>query len=185
MITNAINLRVFIEQGVLSDSSTIALFSLAIADFGGCLSEVPGAVCQIVKYTGTRPVYLSCLTLTAMVCHTPHVIMSRITCLLTVYIAVERSICVLFPFKIKRLLQPKVTATSMTLIYAVVLGAYMPFYIFTEMSLALYGSENVTYIKLTEGVQGKMTLKYLSIIFNTVVSFTATAVVIVTTALML
>lgn len=124
---NAINIRVFIQQG-MQDSSIIDLFSLAVADLFGCVFALPMPCCRVGFYISPRTTYLSCSTFVAITCTLTHIVFSRVTCWITVYIAVERCLCILMPFKVKTLLQPRTASTAMTLIYIFVIGSYVPYY---------------------------------------------------------
>lgn len=183
VITNSINVRVFIHQG-LNDSNTVGLFSLAIADLFGCLFGIPGSICQVLYYVRGPVSYIYCVTYTALAGTLPHLILSRITVWITVYIAVERSLCVLIPFKVKRLLQKSTASIAMCLIYTIIIGSYLPvisfyrvvwvFNPFLNDSIPLYSSLS----------KGDAVVKYTSLVYNTILTATAFAIITIATILL-
>ncbi|CAL1525881.1 unnamed protein product, partial [Lymnaea stagnalis] len=129
IVTNSINIRVFVRQGVTSDSVTICLFALSISDLLGCAFMLPQPVCFYLQHRidSASTLIRNCLTFTTMTTTYPHLICNKITCLITVYLSVERALCVLAPLKVKTLIKTKNTAFVMVAIYVFMVTAHTPY----------------------------------------------------------
>lgn len=129
IVTNIVNVLVFAKQGPASDSTTVSLMSLAVSDLLGCFFSLPQPVCFFLeRYVPSESVYIrSCFVLTTMSAAYPHIICTQITIWITVYISVERAVCVIFPLKVKQLVKTKNTKIFMIIIYAVAIIFHIPF----------------------------------------------------------
>lgn len=185
VISNAINCRVFIRQGVVSDSSTIGLFALAIADFLGCLSRSCISTCVFIQIFGSPTQQYNCDMLNLAVFASISIMLSRITCWVNVHIAVERSLCVLLPFKVKQLVRPKVTIMSMTIIYVVLFVSYLSEFFHIRLYWGYNDDLNSTALVLWANEHAIRYPKYLSLVFTTILSNAATVIIVISTGLML
>lgn len=123
VITNAVNIRVFINQGLSGNSSTIALFALAISDLLGCILLAFSTPCAFLYFSGKVALadIITCGSVVKLAFSYPHLVFSRVTCWITVYISIERSISVVIPLKVKSIFTPKVTTIAMCLTYCLIL----------------------------------------------------------------
>ncbi|KAI8770964.1 growth hormone secretagogue receptor type 1 [Biomphalaria glabrata] len=129
LVTNSINSVVFIKQGLTSDSTTLSLFALTLSDLLGCLFMLPHPVCFYLQtlVVTDDPVIRNCLVLSTMTATYPHIICTQITCWITVYISVERAICVLFPLRVKLLIQYKNTVIILVFLTVAEIACHVPF----------------------------------------------------------
>lgn len=126
IVANIINIIVFSKLG-FSDTSNISLTALALSDLG-CLttdqwinvSGNPSFVSSGVPWVISDIVYLTvgCL----------HASFGRITSWITAFITLEKCLCVIVPFKVKRIMTSAVTKTSMVTIYIAMLLLHLPDY---------------------------------------------------------
>ncbi|KAH9508912.1 hypothetical protein Btru_050462 [Bulinus truncatus] len=68
VVTNVINMAVFVKQGVASDSTTLSLFALALSDILGCIFMLPQPVCFFLEeFVVTDNVFVNnCVVLITM-----------------------------------------------------------------------------------------------------------------------
>ncbi|XP_005109355.1 uncharacterized protein LOC101859671 [Aplysia californica] len=184
VLTNSINLRVFVRQGIASDTTTISLSALAISDLMGCIFMIPASLCYVVKFVNYTD-YRNCVSLTSMPCHYPHVMFSRITCWLTVYISLERTLCVLMPLKVKFLLRPRVARNAVLAIFTFFISFHVPFAASTRIVWDFDPVFNQSMAGNVETKLGKLFLYLNSLIATTILSTVAMAIVAMTTTVML
>ncbi|CAL1525861.1 unnamed protein product, partial [Lymnaea stagnalis] len=129
IVTNIINIRVFYHQGVTSDSTTVAFVALSVSDLLGCIFMIPQPLCFYFEaHLKSDDIFFrNCYTLTLMPSTYPHLILHKITCFVTVYMSVERAICVIFPFKVRRIIKVKSTIFIMITIYVLIIVSYAPY----------------------------------------------------------
>ncbi|XP_005109356.1 thyrotropin-releasing hormone receptor-like [Aplysia californica] len=184
VVTNSINLRVFVRQGIASDTTTIGLSALALSDLMGCIFMIPASLCYVVKFVNYTD-YRNCVSLTSMTCHYPHVMFSRITCWLTVYISLERTLCVLMPLKVKFLLRPRVARNAVLAIFVFFFIFHVPFAANSRIIWVFNPAFNRS---MTLNVVTEIGLVFLylnSLIGTTILSTVAMVIVAITTSVML
>ncbi|XP_005090536.1 cholecystokinin receptor type A-like [Aplysia californica] len=187
VVSNSINIRVFVRQGVMSDTTTIGLFALAISDLLGCFFMLPPTVCFLIKYLrlGTYVDFRNCHSYTAMAGHYTHVMFSRITCWLTVYISIERSLCVLIPLKIKFLLRPALTKKVVILIYTFWVIFHIPYAVNTRIVPEYSEVYNRTMAFVRETPLAPLFLKINVIVASTILTTVAMVLVAITTFILI
>ncbi|CAL1525862.1 unnamed protein product, partial [Lymnaea stagnalis] len=129
IVTNIINIRVFCRQGVTSDSPTVTFFALSVSDLLGCIFILPQPLCYYFEYyTTTQNLFLrNCYTVMFMPATYTHVILNKITSFVTVYMSVERAICVIFPLRVQRIIKVKNTVVIMVVLYVAITLTYVPY----------------------------------------------------------
>ncbi|GFR66945.1 chemosensory receptor B [Elysia marginata] len=103
--SNIINIIIFFKHR-FHESMNVSLLGLSISDLCGVLALEWFNMC-------TNPLVLD----TGLPIHPmgfqyatggwPHVTFTRVTCIITVFIAIERCLCITAPLKVKRILTPK------------------------------------------------------------------------------
>ncbi|XP_059170411.1 uncharacterized protein LOC131951958 [Physella acuta] len=121
---NIINIIVFVKQG-FEESVNISLLGLAVADTAALTSQVWmnmmfSPVVPYVPYAWYTTLYLTGSW--------PHVTSTRAVSLLTVFITLERYLCVALPLKIKRIITHKTTAIIVTFIFLFTISTAIPVY---------------------------------------------------------
>ncbi|CAG5129604.1 unnamed protein product, partial [Candidula unifasciata] len=142
IIANAINLAVFVEQG-LHNTTTICLFGLAISDICLISSGVPWVALDLVYLTGAWP----------------HHISGRITSYITVFITAERCLCVILPLEVKQIMTPMKTTVALCLIYIINILVMCPEYVTSYLYWKYFPEYNATlltlnYLKGSEKIAG-------------------------------
>ncbi|XP_059170413.1 uncharacterized protein LOC131951960 [Physella acuta] len=121
---NIINIIVFVKQG-FEESVNISLLGLAVADTAALTSQVWmnmmfSPIVPYVPYAWYTTLYLTGSW--------PHVTSTRAVSLLTVFITLERYLCVALPLKIKRIITHKTTAIIVTFIFLFTISTAIPVY---------------------------------------------------------
>ncbi|XP_005103845.1 uncharacterized protein LOC101853334 [Aplysia californica] len=184
VFTNGINIRVFIRQGIASDTTTIGLSALALSDLLGCFFMIPASLCYVIKFLDYID-YRNCVALTTVPCHYPHVMFSRITCWLTVYISVERTLCVMMPLKVKFLLRPKVARNAVSFVFFFFVVFHIPFAANTRIVWEFDPAFNQSMAVNRETKSGQLLFYINSLLGTTILSTVAMVIVAVTTSVML
>ncbi|KAH9508913.1 hypothetical protein Btru_050463 [Bulinus truncatus] len=132
--TNTLNVIVFARQGILSHSVTTSFFALAVSDLLACLFVVPQTLCHYVEnYVANLDVFSkSCTVLAFFPATFPHLIFSNTTCWITLYISLERAVCVLLPLKAKLLVSTKKTMSVLTMIVCSTLAINVPYVFYCD-----------------------------------------------------
>ncbi|CAG5120798.1 unnamed protein product [Candidula unifasciata] len=188
VVTNSLNVRVFLRQGVSSDSTTVSMFALAVSNLLGSLLIIPKALCfyvdkyvQIENYAED-----SCNTWSELTLAYPHIMFSRITCWIIVYISVERALSVLIPLRVKLFITSKTASFVMLTIYVFYICFHVPFGANVRIVLAQEPAINGTVTAISqETALGKVFLKINSLLGNTILTTTAMIIIAVTTVVML
>ena len=117
---NIVTIIVYSRLG-FSDSTNISLTALAISDLGIAVTVVITAIGTILPamfdVPFTKDIFL---TTTAY----PHILLSRISAMITTYLSIERYLCVLLPLKIKTVITSKRTLVVMVIIFGITFSLY-------------------------------------------------------------
>ncbi|CAL1525859.1 unnamed protein product, partial [Lymnaea stagnalis] len=129
IVTNFINIMVFFRHGVTSDSPTVAFFTLSVSDVLGCITMLPEPICFYLEdHVKTDNIFVrNCYELTFLPATYTHIILYKVTSFVTVYMSVERAICVIFPLKVRRIIKVKNTVVIIVLICVLTVISYMPY----------------------------------------------------------
>ena len=117
---NVVTIIVYLRMG-FSDSTNISLASLAISDCGIAVTTVSMALCNLLpSIMTTHFTNSACMSTSAL----PHVMLTRISALITMYLSIERYLCVRLPLKIKTIITPTRTFFAMATIIIGILSFY-------------------------------------------------------------
>ncbi|XP_013073876.2 pyrokinin-1 receptor-like [Biomphalaria glabrata] len=183
IITNIVNIRVFLRQGVTSDSPTMSLFALSVSDFLVCSLIFPQAVCfYFDAHSDIQNVLIkNCFVLSTMASTYPHIVCTKITCWLTVYISVERAVSVVLPLKVKSMFKVQNTVKIIVLICLVLVVAHIPYATTTSVIWLSDPNRNNSYRAVnSHSALGSLFFQLNNIIIN--LSLTSVAMVVVAMA---
>ncbi|KAH9488051.1 hypothetical protein Btru_065415 [Bulinus truncatus] len=187
LLSNIINILVFVKQGVTSDSTTVSLFALSVSDMLGCAFMLPQPVCFYLIYFLVRATVagLNCYTLTTMTCTYPHIICSKITCVITAYISVERAVSVALPLKVKEIVKTRNTVKIMASIFVSMVGFHTPYAASTRIVWRKWPTlnERVAFLRVTS--LGKLFLSMNNIGIAMVLTTVAMVTVAVATIILI
>ncbi|CAL1525858.1 unnamed protein product, partial [Lymnaea stagnalis] len=129
IVTNFINILVFVRQGVTSNSPTFAFFALSVSDVLGCITVLPEPICFYLEdHVQTENIFVrNCYELSFLPATYTHIILYKVASFVTVYMSVERAICVIFPLKVRRIIKVKNTVVIIVLICVITVISYMPY----------------------------------------------------------
>lgn len=126
IVSNILVLVVFHRQG-FNDSTSVSMSAIAVWDLVKCFS---GAIQRLYAPIGlvSRPQSvswgnISTATLTYLITFS-----SYVSAAMAAYVAVERCLCVVIPFKVKFLLTPKTSLKCMLALSAIVFGSFFPIF---------------------------------------------------------
>ena len=109
---NVFTIIVYLRMG-FSDSTNISLTALAISDCGIAVTAVSLTLCNLLpSVMSTFFTNDSCMSTSAV----PHSLLARISALITMYLSIERYLCVRLPLKIKTIITPTRTFCVMVII---------------------------------------------------------------------
>ena len=117
---NIVTIIVYINMG-FSDSTHISLTALAISDLGIALTTITNCLAHILP--ASLDVSFKTTAFLPSSAY-PHMLLTRLSALITTYISVERYLCVLLPLKIKSIITPRRTFVAMLIISGSVFGLY-------------------------------------------------------------
>ena len=117
---NIVTIIVYSRLG-FSDSTNISLTALAISDLGIAVTVVISAVGMILPAIFDVPFTNSIFLTTSSY---PHILLSRISAMITTYLSIERYFCVLLPLKIKTVITSKRTLVVMVIIFGITFSLY-------------------------------------------------------------
>ncbi|BFZ11291.1 hypothetical protein BsWGS_14330 [Bradybaena similaris] len=142
---NIINIVVFLKQG-FSDTVNISLFALAVSDLCALITlewvnllrnplfiyRVPFLPDEVQHLTAAWP----------------HACFARITSWITVYITLERCLCVVVPLKVKSIVNPRVAVCVLVTIFLVMFLTLLPDYLTCYLDWKFDSSHNRTMLGL-------------------------------------
>ncbi|XP_012935270.1 alpha-1A adrenergic receptor [Aplysia californica] len=144
--TNVLNIIVFIRQG-FKDTMNINLLGLAIADLG-CLLTLLGMSIGYNPYLIKTAVWFNLQDLIYFFDGWPHVCMTRVTSLITTFIAVERCLCIAIPLKVKTIITHSRTKGIIVGIFAIMVVVSLPFYYVNILIWTFDPEKNHTVLQL-------------------------------------
>lgn len=121
---NLVNIAVFIKQGSF-DSVNVPLLGLAVSDAGASLS----LFVYSLQYSLLFSQHFGFVDLTSVMNLTvlwPHVLFTRVTCWITVFITFERYLCIALPLKVKIIINRKRTIAAVVAIFVVMVTSVAP-----------------------------------------------------------
>ena len=117
---NIVTIIVYSRLG-FSDSTNISLTALAISDLGIAVTVVISAIGTILPAMFDVPFTKDIFLTTSAY---PHILLSRISAMITTYLSIERYLCVLLPLKIKTVITSKRTLIVMIVIFGTTFSLY-------------------------------------------------------------
>jgi hypothetical protein len=183
IISNIINITVFIKQG-FGDTVNVSLFALAMSDLSSLLilqwinllknplffnSGVPLIINEFFYLTGGHP----------------HGLFVGLTSWITVYITLQRCLCVLIPLKVKTVVTPKLTVIVLATIFFTLFASGLPEYLTAYIDWKFDTTSNRSLLGLlfTEGRDKMAILSFTIAAYTQIISFLL--VVIFTTILVI
>ncbi|KAK0065631.1 G-protein coupled receptor [Biomphalaria pfeifferi] len=110
LVTNALNMLVFVSQGLTSDSITVLLFAMSVSDLLSSIFMFPWLVCFFMGRMNVSLVRNNyCYSMSTMSASLYRVIFTRVTCLIQTYISVERVFFVVFPLRVNSVIRTRNT----------------------------------------------------------------------------
>lgn len=121
---NIINIINFAKQG-FDNTVNISLFGIAVSDLCALLAILWLGVCVNPLLQTETIDFAEIEYLTA---GWPHYLFARITCMITVYITIERCLCVTIPLKVKHIITKTTTVITVVLIFFTQILTAIPTY---------------------------------------------------------
>lgn len=114
-VANVINMVVFFRQG-LKTTINISLFAMALSDLCSLILQ---QCCNIFfnPFFENSDVPMVSSEIQYITASVPRESFSRITCLITVYVAADRCLCIAFPLHVKQMITPRRTTAVIIVIY--------------------------------------------------------------------
>ncbi|GFS14243.1 chemosensory receptor B [Elysia marginata] len=109
IIANIINIIIYIRNG-FSESVNVSLLGLAISDLLSLIFTVLFIVLLNPKYMESPDLDWISIDFALLILVYPRLATVQISCVITVYITVERCLCFVIPLRVKTLLTPKRSA---------------------------------------------------------------------------
>uniref|UniRef100_A0A2C9KKM1 G-protein coupled receptors family 1 profile domain-containing protein n=1 Tax=Biomphalaria glabrata TaxID=6526 RepID=A0A2C9KKM1_BIOGL len=183
MVSNVINLYVFVKQG-LNTSINISFFAMAISDLIRIVTVQWMNFCSLpnIDTLGIPWVFSDIRYLSAS---WPTGCANRITLFITAYITAERFLCIVFPLKIKKMIKPSRTVLILLAIDVVNTLGLVPEYASVYYEWKFYPAKNRTLLGMafrsnrssTQGVTFSIHAALLTIALVAVIVFTIVLVI--------
>ncbi|CAG5118772.1 unnamed protein product [Candidula unifasciata] len=174
-VANVINLIVFYRQG-LNTNINISFFALTLSDLSCLILQQWHIVIEFFKYTNLPIVFTDFQHATAA---WPHELLTRLTCAITLYITVERCLCVMLPFAISKIFTVKRTLVVIICIYGVHFASWIPAYTSCYIGWKFFPERNQTLLGLIfVATEQTIAIFYIANAFSGV--FVITCIVLVT-----
>ena len=135
---NIVNIIVYIKMG-FAESTNISLMALACSDLGVVVTAIGTELVfflPVVEGVSIAPEVS--FTLVAF----PHLILTRVSALITAFISLERYLCVLLPLKIRQIITPKKTLVMMVIIFTAVISPMITVYFRYPLGLRFFPEQN-------------------------------------------
>lgn len=141
---NVMNMVVFCKQG-FNNTINISFFALAVSDFCNLMTLLWNNVLfsGLFVLAGVR---MSAHEMSYLTAGHPHICFTRITSWITVFITVERSLCIMIPMKIKQIVTPRRTTVIICAIFILIMLSFEPEYQTAYIDWKLDVNNNNTYL---------------------------------------
>lgn len=180
--SNIINALVFFKQG-FNNTVNISFFGLAISDMFCLVTLEWVCICLNPLFVASDVPWMS-LEVQYLTGAWPHVCFSRITSLITAYVAAERCLCIAIPLKVKQILTPRRTTAAIIVIFFVNLVTLVPEYATSYIGWKLYPSRNATLLGLVFTSDRKY-VEGLVFVLNSILGITSFSAVIIFTVILI
>lgn len=179
--TNIINILVFIKQG-FRETVNITLLALAVSDLCSLLTL------QFVNLM-RNPLFIDKMPFIAdefqhLTGGWPHSCFVRTTSWITMYLTVERCLCVLLPLQVKQITRPNVVICVLVFIYVIMILAMVPDYATCYIGWKFDAARNQSLLGLLFLPSRNVYLVALSFYLSACTQISAFAVIIIFTAIL-
>lgn len=180
IITNILNIIIFLKQG-RRDAVNISLLGLAITDLGSLLTLTMTNICFIPSFQSLDLPFvpMDFMYIWAWL----HIMLTRITSWITVYVTFERCLCVSHPLKVKVFITPKRTVVYILFLYLIMLVSVVPVYYPTRAAKIFDSSRNKT-INGISLLPNRNDIETVSFVINCIVPTSAFVSVIICTTIL-
>lgn len=146
VVANVMNMVVFWKQG-FNNTMNISLFALSISDCCNLVTLLWNNVAMsgLLAKAGFK---MSALEVAYLTGGHPHICFTRITSWITVFITIERSLCIMIPMKVKGIITPRRTTVIMCAIYILIILSFEPEYQTAYIGWKLDVKTNSTFLGL-------------------------------------
>ncbi|GFO30544.1 chemosensory receptor a [Plakobranchus ocellatus] len=142
LIGNVMNVAVFVRLG-FSETANISLTALALSDLVSVVLNIWVILCYWPPFRDSEfpfnPVNLTLLTGVVL-----RVFTIRTVACITAFISFERCLCIVAPFKMKRIITPRFTLKAMLIIALLTIGPYSLITIRYNFAWVFYPQMNAT-----------------------------------------
>ncbi|KAK3777839.1 hypothetical protein RRG08_038087 [Elysia crispata] len=145
IIANIINIIIFIRNG-FTESINVSLFGLAISDLLALLFLVPFAAFINPYSLYSEDLNWNAMDFALILVAFPNSTFNRTTCLITVFITVERCLCFVMPLRVKSLITPRRSAIIVAAIFALMTFNLVLAYVAMQLDWRLDPGRNKTMI---------------------------------------
>lgn len=145
-VANCMNIAVFLKQG-FSNTINISFFALSISDLCCVLALLWQTIGlnPLVLKAGAMWVPLDFVYLTAS---WPHNISCRITSYITIFVTLERCLCIALPLKVKNIFTPAKTTVAIVVIFIVNILSLVPEYATSYLAWTYFPESNRTLLAI-------------------------------------
>ncbi|GFN74340.1 chemosensory receptor b [Plakobranchus ocellatus] len=140
IVTNIFNIIVYKRLG-FKVSTHVTLFAMSISDLASLITLIWTCMCLNPALTSAS-LDFSPTELQYLVGGIQHVRFVRITCWLTVWVTIERCMCLVIPVKVKSIFTPKSSTIAATVIFAFFLLSQIPNALSLKLGWKFYKAEN-------------------------------------------
>lgn len=146
IVSNIINLLIFAKQGY-DNTVNISLSGIAVSDICTLVSIIWFTICAnpLFDESDVSVAFSEILYLTAA---WPHCLFARITCIITVFITVERFLCVAIPLKIKNVITRTKTIIIVSSLFLSQILTAIPSYYTTTIDWKFFPDKNRSMLAL-------------------------------------
>ncbi|RUS71570.1 hypothetical protein EGW08_020663 [Elysia chlorotica] len=145
IIANIINIIIFIRNG-FTESINVSLLGLAISDLLALLFVVLFAAFINPHSLHSEDLRWNAMDFAYVIVAVPNSMFTRITCLITVFITVERCLCFVLPLRVKSLITPGRSALVVAAIFVAMSFALGLAYVAIELDWRWDAGRNKTVI---------------------------------------
>ncbi|KAK0048789.1 chemosensory receptor C [Biomphalaria pfeifferi] len=186
LVFNVVNSKVFLKQGV-KDCVTICLISLALTDNGSLLCGLLAASSRIFRAVAESeefkifldPMSLWLVLVQAQFCFYD---MSTYT---TVFIGIERCLCVLLPFKFKSIFTVRNSLFIILSLYVCTFMLHLFLFVYTEFRTVYNPRLNITQSLIYYGPVRSILERYIQLINHLLLPCVSLLIILITTVAMI
>ncbi|KAH9513949.1 hypothetical protein Btru_031821 [Bulinus truncatus] len=183
LVSNVINIAVFCRQGVKS-TVNISFMALSVTDLCNVIFTAWVSICFNGIFVHAPGLAFYPPDVSYLSGGFPHACLSRITAWITVFMTVERYVCIALPFKVKTLFTPRKTAVTIGVISILTMLPLVPEYLFFFIGWTYIPQLNATLLGLAANAN-RLHLEGISFLVYALMMFTSFPVIILFTAVLI